>query len=717
MDIVFGYIEGLTDIDTPYFASQAEQEDYFTKHTIRTINTSFYPPHYTNRIIVDTEDIELNVSINYCWFEYNYKFYYYFIDSIEYISEDTLAINIRMDVIQTYMFNIYLSSGIIERKHINRYIQYGTPGHQYYGYNRNYIRENVSNGDFILDGYEIIKTSQLYLVIKVAKEPGNNYFHYQTYVTNPLTNDNITETFVPYAYFMYPIGANRVECSTSQATFGNDLEIGNMSDIIEDPNVLEMYVVRHKIYNFDKDGSTWIYSGVAPYQYQLYRGLFFAMPTLKEEYNVGQVSHFRIRFDIEFDAEDYIAGQSDIVDLPFNSLRITSINLPWSERNEPSLVDENYYRVTYGDTSAVSTCSLYKIEYSELTLYQVSMIDDGCYAYYIQGKYNYGSNAEGGIALSNLKGYVPLINDPWKEYQANNAARWAVATFQAAKNIISLFVGAAGKASYVTGAVNSVRHMTNMSKGKIKSERLTTQNVTSYSSRNYNRTGDIIDGAVGSATPLIEQGLADYNAMMKPVTTRGPAEFANSLLSLDYLPVYKRYKVNDLIQCGRYFYMNGNKVNEFVTDLNNIFAYVNTRFYFNMLKFGECNIHLHNIIENETDVAIVEERLLNGVRIWNVYPEATKSANYSNVSNGEVLGLGLYARQTRYTPIVEVISPTSGVTVSEPRLMGAGANRGWVVDVTNTLGSPVSVVLKITYYPILTIGKYEYDNVEKDFID
>ena len=90
MNIYFGYIEGISRIDTPYFATLGEQEDYFDSHEVVTIDTTFYPPHYLNKIKVDTDEISFNVNVNYLWFEYNSKRYYYFIDDVEYISDDAL---------------------------------------------------------------------------------------------------------------------------------------------------------------------------------------------------------------------------------------------------------------------------------------------------------------------------------------------------------------------------------------------------------------------------------------------------------------------------------------------------------------------------------------------------------------------------------------------------------------------------------------------------
>ena len=160
MNIYLAYIEGISRIDTPYFTSGSEQETYFDNKVVETIETTFYPPHYHNAINVSSDECDINTSINYLFFEYKNKRYYYFIDSITYSSESVITLNITMDYIQTYMFNIYIQNGIINRRFIDRFL-----GSRI---NRAYIRENVSKGELELvsSDNDIIDTTPLWIIIK-----------------------------------------------------------------------------------------------------------------------------------------------------------------------------------------------------------------------------------------------------------------------------------------------------------------------------------------------------------------------------------------------------------------------------------------------------------------------------------------------------------------------------------------------------------------------
>lgn len=87
--------------------------------------------------------------------------------------------------------------------------------------------------------------------------------------------------------------------------------------------------------------------------------------------------------------------------------------------------------------------------------------------------------------------------------------------------------------------------------------------------------------------------------------------------------IYSRLdKVDDFESCAQYYHRNGYLVNEYVDDegalLNqNIFSYVNTRYFFNVVKLSEVDVHLDNVIESEELTARIAARLMKGLRLWN----------------------------------------------------------------------------------------------------
>lgn len=157
------YAEGISDVDTPFFSSKAEQSEYFSQKLVKTLSSSYYPPYYRNKIKFGSDDLTLGTRVNYLSLDTEERKYYYFIDSAMYISDGILELSISMDVIQTYLFDFEIRNCVIERKFINRY----DSGN---GFNRAYIRENVSNGQYLFGKTHYIDTQQAWYVGRVNKE-------------------------------------------------------------------------------------------------------------------------------------------------------------------------------------------------------------------------------------------------------------------------------------------------------------------------------------------------------------------------------------------------------------------------------------------------------------------------------------------------------------------------------------------------------------------
>lgn len=157
------YVEGISEVDTPFFSSKAEQSEYFSNKLVKTLSSSYYPPYYRNKIKFGSDDLTLDTRVNYLSLDTSERKYYYFITSAMYISDGILELSISMDVIQTYLFDFEIRNCVIERKFINRYNSDGT-------FNRKYIRENVSNGQYLKGKTNYIEPSQAWYVGRVNKE-------------------------------------------------------------------------------------------------------------------------------------------------------------------------------------------------------------------------------------------------------------------------------------------------------------------------------------------------------------------------------------------------------------------------------------------------------------------------------------------------------------------------------------------------------------------
>ena len=98
------------------FASRTTQQNYFLGLSTLSFNDFTYL-RKERFIKVDrfVEDID---TYNYLVLLNKSKYYYYFITSMEYIDDQTTRINIELDVIQTYYFDIEYKTTFVEREHV-----------------------------------------------------------------------------------------------------------------------------------------------------------------------------------------------------------------------------------------------------------------------------------------------------------------------------------------------------------------------------------------------------------------------------------------------------------------------------------------------------------------------------------------------------------------------------------------------------------------------
>lgn len=700
MDIVFGYIEGLTDIDTPYFASQAKQEEYFYSHAVETIETSFYPPHYTNRIIVDTEDIDLNTNINYCWFEYNEKIYYYFIDSIEYISEDTIALNIYMDVIQTFYFNIYVQDAYIEREHINRWKHVAN----IWTINRDYIRENVSANEMEYESKVKVDSwdnNMLWLVIKVT-EPGTVQSKFASKIYH-----GIDYIIVPYGIFVLPLGIKYIEYHpTGGVTQYKTVNYEKIAELLSDNRILDFYITKRNPYNdtfivYGDVGSLILSVGQDPSFY----GDYFVRPKSTEYNDGGFYTYYMC--DIAF---RQVSAYTYTLPVTRNTNYNSSINV---ESYETVMIDENYFRISYGDITNESVIPTHYIKRVDIGAYVICDFDGGADIYYLYdfSSRNYQNNIYGVAESSQVKLTMQLINDAYKTYAANNGSRWMVAGLKAGKNIISAALGMYGMASYSSGAVTSTSKTQYIRGGNVTSERISNRSVKSESMRDYDR-GNTTRDAIEGVGPITDQAMRDLNAIMAPSSTRNTGTAISDILSLHANEYFITYKCRDYKQCAMYYHRYGYKVDRFVSNINNIFNEVNHRFYFNILKLKDSNIHLHNIIEDEKNTLLVKERLENGIRLWNTYNQKITSPLQTILDN-DIGSVVINMSNTSYNRF-ESDNPNVTITSTSYSVV----NHSWTINVQNNSHETQTYhIIAIKGYGGETIGEYIYDNVEKDFIN
>lgn len=624
MDINLCYVHGISRVDTPYFPTLRNQEDYFDSHEIVTVETTFYPPHYTNVIRFDINDVSLLQNINYLYFLYSGKRYYYFIDSIDYVSETLIDLHITLDVIQTYMFNINFSNGIIERKFINRWDSNNK-------INRDYLRENVSDGLFTNQKTTLFNRD-LWLVIKVSMLPDS------WDISSKVTINN-KDSYIPYGYCYLPLFCNKLRYKRLSANAQSEEEITVNIDftkivpVLKDSRILDAYIIDYKphsniVINYSNDDIICeVFSYKKPWNDDLYLEGYHKYIKLFYDYFVCFIDYV-----YRYDATRMISNVSSrlysinltTVDTDLYFLKNITVSNDFNLRFMPQLLDENYMRIEFGNGGGNTSYPLYNIkDLSTIKLYEYYNCDDGSKIFTINET---DKTLTDGLdymtyAYSNLVPSVTLLNDAWSSYVANNRSRWASAGIGTVKNAVTAFINIPNENKYLDEKIASLNSNPNRFDKRYKVPTMKesfSRKINSYENKKENLFTSGITGAMESVTPLLSQGLRDYNAYYAPDSIRQSGDFISGYTSVQLLTFYRRLVVNDYEKCGQYFHRNGYKVDEYVSYISNPFQYVQNRYYFNVLKIKDADIHLDNYIENYDLIESITDRLKDGIRLWNV---------------------------------------------------------------------------------------------------
>lgn len=106
--------------NTHYFANVSQQYSYFVSHAKRTLNNYSYVIPTSNVIRVNIKADEI-YDVNYIAFQntnFGTKWFYAFVNSIDYVSNDVSDIHFEIDVIQTWLTEYQLKPCFIERQHV-----------------------------------------------------------------------------------------------------------------------------------------------------------------------------------------------------------------------------------------------------------------------------------------------------------------------------------------------------------------------------------------------------------------------------------------------------------------------------------------------------------------------------------------------------------------------------------------------------------------------
>ena len=149
------------------FGSKEQQLNYFLSKKVKTIENVNY--HRKNNNLKVNYHIDELQFVNYVMINNEVplnKWYYYFVIDRRYINENCTELILKIDVMQTYLFDYTFKSSLVERQHYNRYTSDGTVVNAYFkqpiDYNTGEYIVNYSSTiyDYVNEGCYIITSSE-----------------------------------------------------------------------------------------------------------------------------------------------------------------------------------------------------------------------------------------------------------------------------------------------------------------------------------------------------------------------------------------------------------------------------------------------------------------------------------------------------------------------------------------------------------------------------
>ena len=228
---------------------------------------------------------------------------------------------------------------------------------------------------------------------------------------------------------------------------------------------------------------------------------------------------------------------------------------------------------------------------------------------------------------------LEMLNDPWKDYEANNRSRWATIGVGAGVNAVKDLIGVASIAGGM-GAINDSATLQkyiidrDMDKRKKKAKdigkaRLALTEIDRKEDIRSSQMGMLKSGigVLDSATAVTSQLEKEYNLQHAPQTIIRGGDETSVVSSQGWAIRWIRHECENIEQVAQIYHRIGYLVNEYYPNnvrLTDLLSYCNTRYYFNVLKLGECAVHINNRIENEDITLDIKYRLQQGIRYWNI---------------------------------------------------------------------------------------------------
>ncbi len=635
--ITLYYIQGLTRLDEPYFDKLANQETFFDTYKVVSIDSGFYPPHFHNTIELSTDDVNITGNINYLSLVYLDKTYYYFIDKIEYVSEDVIRLYITLDTIQSFMFNIKFIDSLVTRLSINRW--YDKDNLQI---NRDYLRENISQGKFVTNKYNYSLPDISWYIVWIR---GNTGLYYRSgynpdteepiYTELPienvmtLSNGKLGKHYRKASIYCTPLCIPvSNDPSYSNVTMNGSPSNPDFSHLCEDPNVIKIVRVDKDIFadyftDVKANGAhnlTWTGGTSVRVLYPLY------WKDASNKYNY---------------ITTVLMPESLIKAPTVKSQSVSNVDLPLFVANEkkgqlfnaryvPAMLDENYIHVYYGEQMSYITYPLHQLDKPEFWYVNVTDWLSGTRIYGIMSSEYKGDFTDPytNIGVCNTQEYIDLYNDAWLNYYSRNTASWTMGyQLNKQKILYSYYMGSAKNIGNTLASMAGAQSNINIISEMADFEYWDMNMLQSRENSKGSMIGSAIKGLtnqVGLVGDYFQSNYAldeqrkiikgDYEAT--PDTEKQGNTLTADTLMEATMTIKKLDVVDDYENVARTYERLGYKVAKRLNNIN-LFDYAwEKRYYYNCITADIYEMSLINYITDEATMTNIKQRFSSGLRLW-----------------------------------------------------------------------------------------------------
>ncbi len=609
--ITLYYIKGITRLDEPVFDTLEHQKAFFSSYKIAEVDTGFYPPHFQNQITISTDDASFDTSCNYLSLTYGTKTYYYFIDSITYVSEDVILLNVTMDTFQTYLFNLDIKEADVTRASIKRWI---SPDDK--TINRQYNRENLTNAPMQTEvfsqssddiGWFLIWMRENQTLEVTAPELEDQWTPYDETVQAMFGRDYKTEVSFgnsvgrvysrPLAIPVLMTGvASTINLVYKNASTninrGRPLDIGPFT---ADPYVFKITFVAYDILDgyytrsLSADGTlTLTFTGWGPVQvrYKDKQSMGAGVLMLPDK----QVYHTEREIN-------YLSGYK-----PNRSK--TSILSPTFV---PAVIDENYMEICWGEQMSLGTYPIHKLAKPELHAHCFvdHLTNTRVYLMSPSKTLNSIEDTYQTMTVCNSDESVDMYTDAYRDWESRNKGTLTTGLKRNYQNIA--YQG--GKRLY-----NSIMDMGTAVGSFAMGSYGTAMRTANEVIKDQTTLGPDIYMQVYNVQSALQEAKENYE--YTPDVTKQGNEYTSDIIFGTMRKTLRIQTVADLAHVAEKLERYGYSVSYNSIGTNPITDY-NYRYYYNVLVADLSSFTLTGVIADEATSTAIKSRFSAGLRLWN----------------------------------------------------------------------------------------------------